>query len=67
MRSKPLRSRTGYGEAVRLTQGSPTDLASKAAEGVIKLKRRGDPEVLKEQRVADSQGCTDELRPEKHW
>ena len=54
-RNKPLRSRTVCGEAVRLTQGSPTFLTTEAAEGVIKPGCRGDPKASGEKRVADSQ------------
>ena len=56
-----------YGEAVRLTQGSPTDLMLVAAIGTIKPERLGDPEARWEKRVADSQGCTEDPRPVKHW
>jgi len=55
------------GKVVRLTRGSPTDLSSKAAIDGIKPDRRGDPEAAREKRVTDSQGCTDDPGPEKHW
>jgi hypothetical protein len=55
-RKEPLRSWTGYGEAVHLTQGSPTDLVPSTAIGAIKPSRRGDPKAAREKRVADSQG-----------
>ena len=52
--TEPAWSRTGYGEAMRLTQGSPPDLASRAAEDVRKPTRQGEPETGRDQRVADS-------------
>ena len=42
------------GQAMRLTQGSPPDLASRAAEDVRKPTRQGEPETGRDQRVADS-------------
>ena len=70
-RNKPVRSRTVYGEAVRLTQGSPTDLMLVAAIGTIKPERLGDPEAHWEKTIGlwltDSQGCTEDPGPVKHW
>jgi len=42
---EPTWSRTGYGEVVCLTQGSPPALTRTTAVMVIKPTRRGDPEA----------------------
>jgi len=39
---------------MRLTQGSPPELALKAATEAIKPSREGEPEAVRDQRVADS-------------
>jgi hypothetical protein len=44
-RTKLTWSWTGYGEVVRLTQGSPPVLSSKVARDDRKPTRRGDPEA----------------------
>jgi len=54
-RIEPTWSRTWYGEVVRLTRGSPPALALGAVINAIKPNRRGEPEAVRVQRVADSQ------------
>jgi hypothetical protein len=63
--TKPLWSWTGYGEVMRLTQGSPPALVPRLSSGIIKPNRRGEPEAgqgVEGGRFTDS---TDDLGPMK--
>jgi hypothetical protein len=58
-------SRTGYGEVVCLTQGSPPALALNVVIGVIKPNRLGEPEAVKGAKGGRFTDSTDDSEPVK--